>query len=67
VAERAAEGTERITVRAGEITRLQCGWPYKPAAPPRLIFHMGYAMALAIRYGLIRPADFADERPAADA
>jgi 2-methylcitrate dehydratase PrpD len=49
---------ERIEVRAGEITRLQCGWPYEPAPPPRLIFHMGYAMAVALKYGAVRPADF---------
>lgn len=54
---------ERIIVRAGEITRLQCGWPYEPAPPPQLIFHMGYAMALAIRYGIVRPTDFEGERP----
>jgi 2-methylcitrate dehydratase PrpD len=54
---------ERIEVRAGEITRLQCGWPYEPAAPAKLIFHMGYAMALAIRNGLVRPSDFEGERP----
>jgi 2-methylcitrate dehydratase PrpD len=54
---------ERIVVRAGEITRLQCGWPYEPAAPARLIFHVGYAMALAIRYGVVRSADFEGERP----
>jgi len=54
---------ERIVVRAGEITRLQCGWPYEAAAPAKLIFHMGYAMALAIRNGLVRPADFEGERP----
>jgi 2-methylcitrate dehydratase PrpD len=54
---------ERIIVRAGEITCLQCGWPYEPAPPPKLIFHMGYAMALAIRYGVVRPADFKGERP----
>jgi 2-methylcitrate dehydratase PrpD len=53
----------RIVVRAGEITRLQCGWPYEPAVPAKLIFHMGYAMALAIRYGVVRPADFEGERP----
>jgi 2-methylcitrate dehydratase PrpD len=50
-------------VRTGEITRLQCGWSYQPAAPAKLIFHMGYAMALAIRYGMVRPADFEGERP----
>ena len=54
---------ERIVVRAGEITRLQCGWPYEPAAPAKLIFHMGYAIALAIRNGLVRPSDFEGEGP----
>jgi 2-methylcitrate dehydratase PrpD len=54
---------ERIVVRAGEITRLQCGWPYEPAAPAKLIFHMGYALALAIRNGMVRTADFEGERP----
>jgi 2-methylcitrate dehydratase PrpD len=54
---------ERIVVRAGEITRLQCGWPYEPAAPPKLIFHMGYAIALGLRYGMVRPADFDGDRP----
>jgi 2-methylcitrate dehydratase PrpD len=54
---------ERIVVRAGEITQLQCGWPYEPAPPPRLIFHMGYAMAIAIRNGIVRPSDFEGERP----
>src|SRR6516165_1815263 len=54
---------ERIVVRAGEITRLQCGWPYEPAAPAKLIFHMGYAIALAIRNGLVRPSDFDGEGP----
>jgi 2-methylcitrate dehydratase PrpD len=54
---------DHVSVRAGEITRLQCGWAYEPAPPPRLIFHMGYAMALAIRYGVVRPSDFEGERP----
>jgi 2-methylcitrate dehydratase PrpD len=54
---------ERIVVRAGEITRLQCGWAYEPAPPPKLIFHMGYAMALALRDGAVRPSDFEGERP----
>jgi 2-methylcitrate dehydratase PrpD len=54
---------ERISVRAGEITRLQCGWAYEPAVPAKLIFHMGYAMALAIRNGLVRPADFEGKNP----
>jgi len=57
------DDVERIVVRTGEITRLQCGWSYQPAAPAKLIFHMGYAMALAIRYGMVRPADFEGERP----
>jgi 2-methylcitrate dehydratase PrpD len=48
----------RIEVRAGEITRLQCGWPYAPAAPARMIFHMGYALALALARGRLLPADF---------
>jgi 2-methylcitrate dehydratase PrpD len=48
----------RIEVRAGEITRLQCGWPYEPAPPAKLIFHMGYAIALALRHGRVMPADF---------
>jgi 2-methylcitrate dehydratase PrpD len=54
---------DRIVVRAGEITRLQCGWPYEPATPAKLIFHMGYAMALAIRNGMVRPADFEGKLP----
>jgi len=55
----AARDVARIEVRAGEITRLQCGWPYAPAAPARLIFHMGYALALALTRGRLLPADFA--------
>jgi hypothetical protein len=54
---------ERIVVRAGEITRLQRVWAYEPAPPAKLIFHMGYAMALAIRNGMVRPSDFAGEPP----
>ena len=30
---------ERIVVQAGEITRLQCGWPFEPGPPARMIFH----------------------------
>ena len=54
---------ERIVVRTAEITQLQCGWPYEPAVPAKLIFHMGYAMALAIRNGLVQPADFEGALP----
>jgi 2-methylcitrate dehydratase PrpD len=54
---------ERISVRAGEITRLQCGWAYEPATPAKLIFHMGYAIALAIRNGQVRPSDFEGKSP----
>ena len=54
----AAGDVARIEVRAGEITRLQCGWPYAPSAPARLIFHMGYALALALVRGRLLPADF---------
>jgi 2-methylcitrate dehydratase PrpD len=57
------DAIERVVVRAGEITRLQCGWNYEPAPPPKLIFHMGYAMALAIKNGEVRPSDFEGERP----
>jgi 2-methylcitrate dehydratase PrpD len=57
------EDVDRIVVRAGEITRLQCGWTFEPAPPPKLIFHMGYAMALALRYGAVRPSDFEGETP----
>lgn len=59
----AAADVARIEVRAGEITRLQCGWPYAPAAPARLIFHMGYALALALTRGRLRPADFEGAAP----
>jgi 2-methylcitrate dehydratase PrpD len=54
---------ERIDVLAGEITRLQCGWPYEPAPPAKLIFHMGYAIAVALRNGGVRPADFEGSSP----
>jgi 2-methylcitrate dehydratase PrpD len=53
-----AEDVARIEVRAGEITRLQCGWAYTPAPPAKLIFHMGYALALALTRGRLLPADF---------
>jgi len=53
-----AADVERIEVRAGEITRLQCGWAYAPAPPARMIFHMGYALALALARGRLLPADF---------
>ena len=54
----AAEDVARIEVRAGEITRLQCGWAFAPAPPAKLIFHMGYALALALARGRLLPADF---------
>jgi len=53
-----AEQVERIEVRAGEITRIQCGWPFEPGPPSRMIFHLGYAMALALVRGKLLPADF---------
>ncbi len=52
---------ERIVVRAGEITRVQCGWPFEPGPPSRMIFHMGYALALALKHGKLLPADFEGE------
>ena len=52
------EDVERVEVRAGEITRLQCGWPYEPAPAAKLIFHMGYAIAVALRTGRVMPDDF---------
>lgn len=54
----ALEDVERIVVRAGEITRLQCGWPFAPAPAARMIFHMGFALAVALRNGKVRPSDF---------
>jgi 2-methylcitrate dehydratase PrpD len=54
---------DRIVVRAGEITRQQCGWAYAPAPPAKLIFHIGYAMAVAFRNGRVLPADFEGEAP----
>ena len=55
------ELVERIVVRAGEITRVQCGWPFEPGPPSRMIFHMGYALALALKHGKLLPADFEGE------
>jgi 2-methylcitrate dehydratase PrpD len=52
---------ERIEVRAGEITRVQCGWPFEPGPPSRMIFHMGYALAVALKRGKLLPADFEGE------
>lgn len=52
---------ERIVVHAGEITRIQCGWPFEPGPPSRMIFHMGYALAVALQRGKILPADFESE------
>jgi 2-methylcitrate dehydratase len=52
---------ERIVVRAGEITRVQCGWPFQPGPPAKMIFHMGYALAVALERGKVLPADFEDE------
>ena len=52
------ERVERIEVRAGEITRIQCGWPFEPGPPSRMIFHLGYALALALVRGKLLPADF---------
>jgi 2-methylcitrate dehydratase PrpD len=49
---------DHVVVRAGEITRLQCGWAYEPAPPAKLIFHMGYAIAVALRNGRVMPTDF---------
>ena len=49
---------ERIVVRAGQITLDQCGWPFEPGPPSRMIFHMGYALAVALKRGKVRPADF---------
>lgn len=55
------EDVERISVRAGAITRLQCGWPFEPAPPSKMIFHMGYAIAVALRDGVVRPKHFDEE------
>lgn len=55
------ERVERIEVRAGEITRVQCGWPFEPGPPSRMIFHMGYAIAVALKRGKLLPADFEGE------
>jgi 2-methylcitrate dehydratase PrpD len=55
------ERIEGIEVRAGEITRVQCGWAFEPGPPSRMIFHMGYALALALKRGKLLPADFEGE------
>ncbi len=55
------QAVERIAVRAGEITRVQCGWRFEPAPPARMIFHMGYALAVALARGKVLPADFEPE------
>ena len=52
------EMVERIVVRAGQITLVQCGWPFEPGPPSRMIFHMGYALAVALKRGKVRPVDF---------
>lgn len=54
---------DRARVRAGDITRQQCGWAYEPAPPAKLIFHMGYALALALRNGRLLPEDFEGSSP----
>jgi 2-methylcitrate dehydratase PrpD len=51
----------RIDVRAGEITRKQCGWAFEPSPPAKMIFHMGYAMAVMLRNGRVLPRDFDGE------
>jgi len=52
------EQVERVEVRAGEITRIQCGWPFEPGPPSRMIFHMGYAIGVALRDGRVLPQEF---------
>lgn len=46
-----------IVVDAGEITRLQCGWEYRPASPEQMVFHMGFILASVIETGTITSAD----------
>lgn len=53
---------ERVVVEAGEITRIQCGWPFRVAAPELMIFHMGFAIALALEAGQLLPSDFEGDR-----
>ena len=55
------EDVERISIRAGEITKIQCGWDYEPGPPAKMIFHMGYAMAVALRRGRVSPSDLEGE------
>ena len=55
------EDVERISIRAGEITQIQCGWDYEPGPPAKMIFHMGYAMAVALRRGRVSPSDLEGE------
>jgi 2-methylcitrate dehydratase PrpD len=52
------EMVESIVVRAGQITMVQCGWPFELGPPSRMIFHMGYALAVALKRGKVRPNDF---------
>jgi 2-methylcitrate dehydratase PrpD len=52
---------ERIEIRAGEITKIQCGWDYEVGPPAKMIFHMGYAMAVALMRGKVLPGDFEGE------
>lgn len=52
------EDVARVTVRAGAITKLQCGWDFAPAPPSKMIFHMGFAIAVALREGCVRPRHF---------
>ena len=54
----ATEMVERIVVRTGKITLIQCGWPFELGPPSRMIFHMGYALAVAIKRGKVLPSDF---------
>ena len=49
---------DKITVRAGEITLRQCGWAFEPSPPAKMIFHMGYAMAVMLKNGRVLPGDF---------
>ena len=55
------EDIERTSIRAGEITKIQCGWDYEPGPPAKMIFHMGYAMAVALKRGKVSPSDLEGE------
>lgn len=55
------EDVKRTSIRAGEITKIQCGWDFEPGPPAKMIFHMGYAMAVALRRGRVSPSDLEDE------